>query len=231
MDWNVNAITNEPDRLIRRLPFAVDEGIYLQSDAALLTGLSATTVRRWLQLERGETDITAIADQPIVSFLDLISLRAVASLRKAGMKLANIREGADYMRRDLGIDNPLAYEDLKTDGVNLYFRHSKGLLAVNAGGQLVAQEMVNAYLRDVRYAPLAGNRRLAVAWEPHGVSINPRVQRGAPCVSGTRIQVSVLQRFFEAGDTPAFLAEMYELEEHQVLEALNWFQRIKLKAA
>ncbi len=70
---------------MRRLPFDLEQGVYLQADAALPTGLPRTTVRRWIQLERGEADISAVADQPLVSFLDLISLRAVAAFRKLGL--------------------------------------------------------------------------------------------------------------------------------------------------
>src|SRR4051794_32912425 len=152
------------------MPFGLDAGIYLQSEAALLTGLPRTTVRRWLQLERGDESISAVTQQPLVSFHDLISLRAVAALRRAGMRIREIKKGADFMRRELGLDNPLASEDLKTDGVNLYFPEARGLLiTVNAGGQMAAQDLVSAYLRDVKYKPLAGNHRLAVSWEPPGV--------------------------------------------------------------
>ena len=68
---------------MRRLPFDLEAGIYLQAEAALLTGLPRSTVRRWLQLERGKADIAAVKGQPLVSFLDLISFRAVASTRSS----------------------------------------------------------------------------------------------------------------------------------------------------
>src|SRR5688572_30396 len=83
-------------RKLRRLPFGLDVGIYLQSEAARLTGLPATTVRRWLQLERGDAHISAVARQPLVSFHDLVSLRAVAALKRTGMSIGKIKEGADF---------------------------------------------------------------------------------------------------------------------------------------
>ncbi len=48
-------------RVLRRLPFALDDGIYLQAEAARLTGLPPTTVRRRLQLEPGAAIIGALA--------------------------------------------------------------------------------------------------------------------------------------------------------------------------
>ena len=121
-------------RKLRRLPFGLDVGIYLQSEAARLTGLPPTTVRRWLQLERGDEHISAVARRPLVSFHDLVSLRAVAALKRAGMGIGKIKEGADFMRRGLGLDHPLAAEDLKTDGVNLYFPEARGLLVTVSAG-------------------------------------------------------------------------------------------------
>jgi len=215
---------------LRRLPFDLEQGVYLQADAALLTGLPRTTVRRWIQLERGEADISAVADQPLVSFLDLISLRAVAAFRKLGLKMNQVRSGAQYMRDQLDIEYPLALEALKTDGVDMYFVQGAHLLAVDAGGQVVAQEIVSRYLRDVVYESLAGNHRLATSWEPEGVSIDPRFQRGAPCVGGSRVQVALLHGYVNAGDSPERLADLFELDREDVRRALHWYEGLKRAA-
>jgi uncharacterized protein (DUF433 family) len=217
-------------RALRRLPFALEEGIYLQAEAARLTGLPPTTVRRWLQLERGERSITAIGQQPLVSFHDLISLRAVAALRVARMPFEKIKAGADFMRRHLNIEHPLASEDLKTDGVNLYFPDAEGLIAVSAAGQMAAQDLVDAYLRDVRYRPLARNHRLAVAWEPPSVTIDPLIQRGAPCVAGSRVEIALLKRYLDAGDDEQYLAALFELDPKDVRRAVAWYEGPKRAA-
>jgi uncharacterized protein (DUF433 family) len=222
---------DQTGRVLRKLPFGLDEGIYLQSEAAELARLPKSTFRYWLRLVRGSPDTVAPADRPLVSFLELTSLRAVAALRTLGMKPAAIRRGLDRMRSVQGIEYPLASEDLKSDGVHLYFPDAEGLISPDAGGQFAAQELVDRYLVDVRYSPVGGRHRLATSWEPKGVSLNPRVQRGAPCVSGTRIQVAVLKRFVDAGDSPELLADMYGLDQAQVIDALNWLQRVKQQAA
>lgn len=217
-------------RVLRQLPFGLDAGIYLQSEAALLTGLPRTTVRRWLQLERGEANSSAIARQPLVSFHDLVSLRAVAALRRLGMPLSKIKRGADVMRQELGVDYPLASEALKTDGIELYFPDAQGLIADTATGQMAAQDLVAAYLRDVKYKPLDGNRRLAVSWEPPGVRIDPLIQRGAPCVDGSRVEIALLKRYIDAGDSLADLAELYDLDVDDVRRAMSWYESPKLAA-
>jgi uncharacterized protein (DUF433 family) len=224
-------VASEPAfRVLRRLPFGLDAGVYLQAEAALLTGLPRTTVRRWLQLERGAETIAAVAKQPLVSFHDLVSLRAVAALRLAGVRIGKIKEGTDFMRRELGIDHPLASEDLKTDGVDLYFPSAHGLIATSAGGQMAAQALVAAYLRDVKYKPLSGHHRLAVSWEPPGVSINPLIQRGAPCIAGSRVEIAVLKRYIDAGDNPEYLADLFELDADTIRRAVLWYESPKLAA-
>ena len=217
-------------RALRRLPFGLEDGIYLQAEAARLSGLPPTTVRRWLQLERGENSIAAIVAQPLVSFHDLISLRAVAALKAAGMPLSKIKRGADFMRRRLQVEHPLASEDLKTDGVNLYFPDADGLIAVSAASQIAAQDLVDAYLRDVRYKPLARNHRLAVAWEPPSVTIDPTIQRGAPCVTGSRVEIALLKRYLDAGDDEEYLAQLFELDVRDVRRAVAWYEGPKQSA-
>jgi uncharacterized protein (DUF433 family) len=227
----LTAVAERPTRVLRSLPFSIDQGIYLQAEAALLAGLRPTTVRRWLQLERGESSLAAVAEQPLLSFLDLISLRAVAALRHAGLPLQRIRQGTDYMRAQLGIDHPLASENLLTDGVHLYFCVAGPLLAVDAGGQWTAEELVRDYLCDVKYQPVGHNYHLATSWEPPGIVIDPLRQRGAPCIVGSRVQVAMLRRYLQAGDSPEHLASLFELDLDALQQGLEWYERLRQPAA
>jgi uncharacterized protein (DUF433 family) len=217
-------------RAPRTLPFGLEDGIYLQSEAARLTGLPKSTVRRWLELERDMGDLPTVGTQPLASFHDLISLRAVAALRRAGMKIQKIKAGADFIRREFGLYYPLAWEELKTDGVNLYFPEARALVAASESGQMAAQELVASYLRDVRYKPLRAGHRLAASWEPPGVSIDPLIQRGAPCVEGSRVQIVQLKAYLDAGDSPEYLAELFELDADDIRRAVNWYESPKLAA-
>jgi uncharacterized protein (DUF433 family) len=218
------------DRAIRQPSFAPEEGVYLLSEAADFAGLPRSSARHWLQIVRGEQRAPVIDGSPVVSFLELISLRAVVALRAARLSSSDIRAGLDRMRSELEFDLPLACEDLKHDGVDRFFRCARRVTA-NGNGHLAAQDLVDQYLRDVRYASVPGERSVAVSWEPNGVSLNPKIQRGAPCVRGTRIQVAVLKRFADAGDSPELLADMYDLRVDEVVTALTWYVQLKQRAA
>lgn len=219
-------------RPLHRMPFGIDQGAYLQSEAALLVSLPRTTVRRWLQFERGESTPCTTAALPLVSFLDLISLRAVTALRQAGLHLSQIRKGTLYMRDTLKIEHPLASEDLLTDGVHRFFGQGAGILSEDRSGQWAAQELVRTYLQDVHYRAMARQQhRLATSWEPQGVRIDPLVQRGAPCVAGSRVQIAMLKRYTDAGDSPEHLAELFELDVANLRTALQWYEGLTQRAA
>jgi uncharacterized protein (DUF433 family) len=220
-----------PVRMLRPLPFSVEHGIYLQAEAALLAGLRRTTVRRWTQLERGADSLTAVAEQPLLSFLDLVSLRAVAALRRAGLSLQKIKKGRDYMRAELGMEYPLASKNLLTDGVHLYFSVEDKLLAVNRGGQWTAEQLVRDYLCDVKYELVGRGYRLATSWEPPGISIDPLRQRGAPCIAGSRVQVAMLHRYVNAGDSPEHLANVFELDLDALKQGLQWYEGLRQQVA
>jgi uncharacterized protein (DUF433 family) len=212
-------------RVPHGLPSALDGGIYLQSEAAHLTGLPPDTVRRWLQFGHGTDESPVSVGHLTASFHDLVSLRVVAALRRAGLRLPQIKAGADTIRRERGLVQPLAWEALQTDGVSRYFPGAQSLAAVSDNRQLTVQMLVAAYLHGVKYKSLVGGHRLATSWEPPSVLIDPSIQRGAPCVTGSRVQIAQLKRYLDAGDTPAYLAELFELDAEDIRRAINWYVR------
>jgi uncharacterized protein (DUF433 family) len=224
------AAVERPVRVLRALPSAAERGIYRQSEAALLAGLRPTTVRRWLQLERGADSLAAVTERPLVSFLDLISLRAIAALRRAGVPLQQIRKGIHGMRKQLGIKHPLASESFPTDGLRLYFMEN-ALPKDNTGQQWAAEELVRDYLRDVKYGPVGRNCRLATSWEPPGIVLDPLRQHGAPCIAGSRVRVAVLHQYVEAGDSPEHLATLFELDLATLRQGLQWYEGLQRRAA
>jgi uncharacterized protein (DUF433 family) len=208
-----------------------DGGVYLQAEAASLTGLPRSTARRWLGIEREATGLGPLEMQPLVSFHELIGLRVVAALRLAGLGLPEIERGVARARRELGIARPLAWEGLRVGGVDTYFPAALyPRSAANEGGGHGEQALVAALLRDVTYERLAGGHRLASSWRPPGVCLDPTIQHGAPCVAGSRVQISRLKRFIDAGDTPEHLAELFELKAEDIRRAVAWYVEPKRAA-
>ena len=55
-----------------------------------------------------------------------------------------------------------------------------------------------------------------------GVVLEPQVQFGAPCVKGTRIPTRTIFGMIEAGDSPEWVAEAYEISTSEVQAAYDW---------
>jgi len=120
------------------------------------------------------------------SFSDLVSLFVVRELLRKGVRPARIREAEDFLRRDLKIDRPFVFEDIKTDGVDVFFRDNvipTQIEAASLRGQQVFREAIKDRLTSVRYTD-----GTAAYWVPMpGVLVDPRVQFGEPVVEGTRV--------------------------------------------
>jgi len=120
------------------------------------------------------------------SFSDLVSLFVVRELLRKGVRPSRIREAEDFLRRDLKIDRPFVFEDIKTDGVDVFFRDNvipTQIEAASLSGQQVFREAIKDRLTSVRYTD-----GTAAYWVPMpGVIVDPRVQFGEPVVEGTRV--------------------------------------------
>jgi uncharacterized protein (DUF433 family) len=55
-----------------------------------------------------------------------------------------------------------------------------------------------------------------------GISLNPDVRFGKPCISGTRIDVATIVGLLAAGETVETVADQYQLSIDQVRAALAY---------
>jgi uncharacterized protein (DUF433 family) len=55
-----------------------------------------------------------------------------------------------------------------------------------------------------------------------GITMNPDVRFGKPCVSGTRIDVATIVGLIAAGETVETAAEQYQLSVDQIRAALGY---------
>jgi uncharacterized protein (DUF433 family) len=109
-----------------------------------------------------------------------------------------------------------------TSSSEIFVRFANLLVSASKGGQ-IAMDFLREYLVPVHHGLEFGQGAVAVAWKPMpGVRIDPKIQFGAPCIEGTRIQTEVIWSFHQAGDPVDQLAEMYRVERGQVEAAIAW---------
>jgi DNA-binding transcriptional MerR regulator len=109
--------------------------------AAKLTSLSYRQVIHWDATGLIKPSVKAAAgrgSRRIYSFEDLVELRVVAMLRKAGVSLQAVRRAVRYLHQHSGMLRPLAKLRFITDGTRIFVlsENPKALLDATANGQL-----------------------------------------------------------------------------------------------
>ena len=61
-----------------------------------------------------------------------------------------------------------------------------------------------------------------------GISMDPAVRFGKPCLSGTRVDVATIIEALAAGDSFEVVADAYQLTREQILTALRYVAHVTL---
>jgi uncharacterized protein (DUF433 family) len=201
---------------------------YLVADAARYAGISANTIRNWqTETNWGRKALGHRDKGESLNYFQLVEVAFVAALRRAGVRLDQIKNAREYMAVEFGTEYPFAATRFKTDGKDIWVRldafvpgaSSKKLVKVNRGGQLAWAEVVATKFTEFDY-----ENDLAVRWHPRGktspVFIDPRISFGAPTVKG--IATWAIRGRHEAGESIDEIAEDFEITKREVDSALQF---------
>lgn len=162
----------------------------------------------------------------LVSFVNLISMRMVAVLRSRGVKLKEIKTTETWLEKEFGIVYPLASKGLWTCDSHIYIKFKENLLAASKYGQK-AMDFIRDWLSEVELDMTFDMDDVANSWTPYqGISINPIIQFGEPCISGTRIPTSSIWSNRIAGDSPETIAKAHDIDGALVVNAIDWEKRL-----
>lgn len=172
----------------------IGSGLYDATEVALLCGLAPDQVVRWsTATTHGDPAVSASFDR-LFSFADLVAFTVVRQVRDNGVSDRHLRKGVSTLRSTWSIDNPLAsqnvIERLATSGDSFLAQVvDDDYEDIGRGGQGTFQEVIKVHLKRIQFDVTGRPTR----WTPiDGVSIDPEVQAGAPCVKGTRIPTRVV---------------------------------------
>ena len=175
-----------------------------------------------------------------ISYLQLIEIAFVATMRKQGMSLQKIRKTREYARQNLEVEYPFAQLEWKTEGVHLLLelRDIEGeteankllveneLIAGDLGGQIGWKPAMAERFREFHYED-----GLALIWYLRGldcpVRIDPRISFGAPTIDG--LPTWVIKGRWNVGETIQEIKEDFNLVEKNIIYALN-FEGIELQS-
>lgn len=195
-------------------------GIYSFPAAARLVQENPRKLRYWMT--SGLTP--ASYEQPpgksdVLSFHDLLSLELVKRMHRRGVTLPKIRLLESELRRYHDATRPFALEVFFTDGKDIWYQlEPNDERLVQATGRqrrhVAWRPAVASFADEITY-----DHGVAIRWTPERhVSIDPKVQFGAPVVEGSRVTVTTIAANLKAG-TPEQVAKWFDLTVEQVRAA------------
>lgn len=214
---------------------AREQPCYPIAYAAHLTRVPESTLRAWVAGRSYPTKGGSRRAAPVIrpaalgylSFINLVEAHALAAMRREyQLKLDKIRKAVRYVEKQLRVDHPLARQEFKTDGVELFVEHLGRLLNVSKDGQLGIREALGDRLERVEYE--AGFAARLYPWvrpnqrqQPRLVVIDPNRAFGRPVLAESGIPVESVQERFQGGESLDELAKDYGVGVDAIEEALR----------
>jgi len=227
-----------------RAPIA-ERPAYKANEAATVLGLPASTVKAWCFGQGYTTEkgahrtikaVIAPADSAgrYLSFVNLCELHVLAVIRRHHrLKLQDIRNSLDYVRKQLGEARPLISQQFLTNGVDLFIERAAQLINVTQQGQTALRgdfaEALARIERDrkggvVRLFPYS--RPAHTADQPRVVAVDPQLAFGRPVLVKAAVPTDVIRERFMAGDSSREMAEDYGVPVDDIDEALRFANRL-----
>ena len=213
-------------------------GLFTVSDAARLTRIPPSRVRRWVkgysykrkgknytQVPIINTDMELIDGEVTISYLDLIEIRFVDRFYQAGVHPVKLRKAVVNLSDILKLRHPFSGVKLKTDGASVFMSlnqddrdHLLDVVTLNYAIKNVIEP-----LTDEMHYGLDG---ITDWWMPNkntrNIIVNPKVAFGRPTVQGTRLESSLLSDAYQAEGSYESVSYWYNVPVDQVRQAVQF---------
>lgn len=220
----------------------IGTGTYTVNEAARLSGVPVTRIKRWLQGRTREYRGEVVRDEalwtsqlPVIEgglylgFRDLIELRMVDAFRRQKISLPYLRKVVQAAREIVGDAHPFSTSAFKTDGRRLYLevisKTDEPKLIEVLSGQHAFHSIVSTGLKDVRFAG-----GVASLWLPETgsgeVVIDPARSFGAPILRRYGVPTSVVFEAVRNGRTAAQVSSDFEVDLKSVRAAVAFEGKI-----
>lgn len=233
---------------VRSLAYGSSPGLYTISDASLylrsttppaelppvqlwqwsrnrrqFVGPSTRYLSAWVRAEMERSRQPRVpTNRLVITFADLIRLRMIVIMRSRGLPTDAIRKAEEVAKTLTRSPDPFLTEELWTNSSDIFLKVADTLVAASKGGQ-AAMDFLHEHLVPVHHGLTFGRGELAVKWEPMPhVLMDPKIQFGAPCIQGTRIETETIWSFHQAGDSIEALSKMYRISKAEVEAAIEW---------
>ncbi|MFJ4297823.1 DUF433 domain-containing protein [Curtobacterium sp. NPDC089689] len=199
--------------------------IYSLTEAAQIVRAPSTSFARWAhghrfrQRSEGEWGWSAPILTGVrpgrsftVPFNALAEAYIVESFRRAGLPMARIRPAVDVLRQEIGLEDALLSEKLRTDGAEILIDNGDRDLVVVRNHQGVFRDVVDQYLQSIVYREGFVDFLRLPAFEHIEVIVDPHRNSGQPTVAKIGVRVEDVVSRVRAGEAMSDVADDFGLE-------------------
>jgi uncharacterized protein (DUF433 family) len=162
-----------------------------------------------------------------LSFINLVEAHVLEAIRRGHpFPISHVRLALDYVRKQLGLTNPLAQQDFVTEGVKLFLSRLPGRIAASKTSTI--QELIRSHFDRIEHdhAGLAVRlypfmRKDEQGNQPKMIAIDPYVCFGRPTIRGRGVSTSIIAERYKAGESIDGLADDYGCQQAQVEAAVQ----------
>ena len=213
----------------------IGHGVYSVAEAARLTGVPASTIRRWT---RGYSytrdgfrhklppvfDSTEAGESPILRFVDLIEVRALRSFREKGVPWSTLRIASHKTAQITGHSHPFSQRSFRTDGRRILQQVEEAALHDIVTDEQYFKDFVRTVLPDNELD--FSETGAPVRWHPMGrestVIIEPTRSFGAPICNPSGVRTRLLSRTYRAEQDMDQVAWWYDATIEEVQDAVAY---------
>jgi len=199
--------------------------LYSLTEAAQIVRAPSTSFARWAHghrfKQRSEGDwgwsapiLTGVqaGRSYTVPFNALAEGYIVESFRRAGLPMARIRPAVEVLRQEIGLENALLSEKLRTDGAEILIENGDRDLVVVRNHQGVFRDVVDQYLQSIVYREGFVDFLRLPTFERIEVVVDPRRNAGQPTVARIGVRVEDVVSRVRAGESMTDVADDFALD-------------------
>lgn len=218
-------------------------GVYSMPEAAVLTGVPASRVRRWLRgydyerkgkrrhsapVWRGQ--LRPIGDSWALGFQDLIELRFIDAFLQAGVSWRTLRRAHDRAAEMVDSSHPFCTRKFRTEGRHVFAdvrttESEAGLIDV-IHRQGYFDQLMRPVLLELEFARADKLLRWWPLGTDHQVVLDPTRSFGRPIVSLEGVPTAVLYRAVRARNTEREVREWFNVSAEALADALEFERRL-----
>ena len=215
-------------------------GIYSVSEVSSLTGISASSISRWIKGYshlKGDfrkihppvfnSDYKEISGKFALSFLDLIEVLFVEAFVHRGVSLRTVRIAVTAAAKLYGFSHPFAKQSFMTDGKTILMQIAHDTDDKELINMVSKQYEINDIVEPILRGDLEfGDLDIASRWWPMGrnnaVVLDPSRNFGQPVVDKVNIPTATLFRTYNTVKSVQDVADWFEIDPEYVASAIQY---------